>query len=174
MRIRFRLVPAFVLTLALLTLGPLTEAEAHYCSMSCDGGRMACVAMAGNVYQGCRYQCQATFPGDPAGRKTCVESCRVTRSGDRAVCESNSDDCRALCLTAADKKCADEECSLVYGLCKETVRKATRACVRAAGKNGPAIQACVEPGDVMLDLGRAALDQCLSDPTGFSMCLAGC
>ena len=150
-------------------------AEAHTCNNQCGRGGRVCGGMASSVYKGCRFECLANFAGDPAGRKACVATCRSTLVADRADCALDFDACQGICATAADPRCADDVCSYSYGDCREAVRQATRACVVAAGTNGLAIQACVEPGNLMTNTGRVALQDCIDNAaTGLVTCIAGC
>lgn len=161
-----------IATVTVLLFPFARNAEAHYCTGSCNEGARVCGGMATNVYKGCRFVCLANFPADPAGRKACVATCRGTLLADRAACETDGETCQALCATAAVKKCADDVCSYVYKDCREAVRQATRACVKAAGTDGVAVQACIEPGNLMNGTGRLALDDCMT--TDLAICIAGC
>ena len=105
----------------------------------------------------------------------CRNLCRDQVVADKADCAVDRAACHAVCETAADRRCADTVCGPAYEDCRVAVTQATRACIIAAGNDGAAIQACVEPGDAVLGIGRAALEQCLTDPAdGLMTCIAGC
>jgi hypothetical protein len=147
-------------------------ALAHKCTASCGGGESLCGSMGRIVFKGCKRDCKVTFAADQTARRACLDTCRGDLATARADCDADRTACNALCAAAVDQTCADETCSTVYRQCRAAVESATRTCVKAAGKDGVAIQACAEPGDAMAGYGRAAAAACVSvDLTG---CLAGC
>lgn len=152
-----------------------SDAAACNCSSSCSGARSLCRSMASSDFRGCRLDCRATFPNDAAGRNACISLCSATRDTDYGACASDRAVCDGVCSAAADPQCADSTCRVAYRDCRLAVQAATRLCLDAAGTDSVAIHACVEPGDVMLNIGRAALDDCLTNAmTGLNVCIAGC
>jgi|PlaIllAssembly_1097288.scaffolds.fasta_scaffold112463_2 hypothetical protein len=164
-----------ILATAVLLLASVLHADAHFCVSACGGGGMLCSRMAVQLSKGCRLGCKATFAADPVARRACADDCHAQVVSDRAACEVGVGDCRAICDTTTNEQCADDVCSVAYNECRDEVRAALRACVKAAGSDGAAVQACVEPGDAMLGTGRAGLGECLTNVTyGLSTCIAGC
>lgn len=150
-------------------------AEACHCTTSCFGSAMVCRSMANSDFRGCRNICLATFPADPVNRQACITTCVTTRDNDRTTCAGDLPVCVGVCNSAADQHCADTVCKDSLRVCKDAVNAATRACIKAAGNDGVAIHACVEPGSVLTNTGRAALDDCITNPaTGLNLCIAGC
>ena len=172
----FRMAPILsVLVVAALLFAAAPQAEARYCVSACGGGGMLCSRMAVQLSKGCRLSCKATFAADADARRACADDCHTQVLVDRAACEVGVGDCRAICDMSADEQCANEVCSLAYNQCRDSVRAALRACVKAAGSDGPAAQACVEPGDAMMGTGRAGLQECIDNVTfGLTTCIAGC
>lgn len=172
---RLRCVAVFAALSLAAVVCSVEVAQARYCRVSCEHARRLCYQMAGNVLRGCRYQCRAGFGADTSERAACVADCKAALPGDRAVCTSKGDDCNALCIAASDLTCANEVCSGVYRACWDPVRQATRACLKAAGLDGAAVLACIEPGDSIQNIGRAALDACSDGPMSpLQVCIAGC
>ncbi|MFN2378136.1 MAG: hypothetical protein ABR538_16515 [Candidatus Binatia bacterium] len=160
---------------AAFVLGGAASAEAFFCTSACGGGGMLCSRMSVQLGKGCRLVCRADFPEDAVSRRACADDCKATVVADRAACEGDIAACRNVCSGAASKECADEICSVAYSQCRSEVRAATRECVKAAGRDGAAIQACIEPGDALLGTGRAALADCIDNPaTGLGTCIEGC
>lgn len=165
---------AVVSSLFLLALGA-SAARACDCVSSCQNGGGLCRSMANTEYRGCRLVCQATFPADPAARATCIDTCATARGAARTSCSADATVCAGVCDSAADQECADTTCRLVHRDCRLAVQAATRDCVLAAAGDGVAMQACVEPGNLMMNTGRVALDDCVNNAvTGLNICIAGC
>ena len=136
-----------------------------------SGGRQ-CGSLASKVAKGCRLVCKTTFAADPVQRRACADDCYATLQADKADCLADIGACQNVCNGTANEECANAVCSVEYNECRDLVREATQDCVRAADKDGVAIQACIEPGDAGMSLGRAALDDCISNV--LANCIAGC
>ena len=157
-------------------LAGVSPARAYTCPASCGNAQMACTStMARQFYLACRSQCLDDFPADAVARKSCVTDCQTQLEADRTACFAERDNCATQCSAVADEFCAGEVCGRAYNQCRKAVREATKDCIDAAGDDNAAIQACIEPGDVMQNTGRAALADCRTNATtGLNACLAGC
>jgi len=165
---------AFPVLLVLLIVLPATVARAHFCAPACTSGARQCASLAIQLAKGCRLVCKETFPADAGARRTCADSCKAALASDKTACAGDGESCRSLCAAAADQECADDICSVAYNHCRDIVRDATRDCASTAA-DGTALQSCVEPGDAGTSLGRAALDDCITNMTsGLAACIAGC